>query len=226
MRFTHYGNLQGSFVGTGGELFKKGWWLWLLALFVAAVVTSSVLGPVIDRFSPVQFGGWLSGLPLRMLAIVCGLTTPFWWAQFRTIMWRWKISAMRFGDVRLTSDIVARALLQRYMAVIGWSFVIVIVMIAVVSLGSFVLVASLGQTGLQAFMTSPAVTALGLVLYVPIILFINIIIRMNIVHDIWQLVAQSITISGLDAVQSLAVAGESANAMGEGLSDGLDIGGF
>src|SRR5213595_788148 len=31
MRHTAYGDLQGSFVATGGQFFKRGWWLWLLA---------------------------------------------------------------------------------------------------------------------------------------------------------------------------------------------------
>jgi uncharacterized membrane protein YjgN (DUF898 family) len=31
MRHTYYGDLQGSFAGTGWEFFKRGWWLWLLA---------------------------------------------------------------------------------------------------------------------------------------------------------------------------------------------------
>lgn len=226
MRFTHYGSLQGSFVGTGGALFKQGWWLWLLALFMVAVAISSTFGAVVDRFFTVQPGGWLSGLPVRMLAIVFGLTTPFWWAQFRAIIWRWRIGGMRFQDVRLASDIATPAFLGRYMVIIGWSLLILGGFSIFIGVGAYALVKSLGADDLQAFLSSPAGLAITVASYVPIILFYNIVLRMNIVHDIWQRVAQSVTITGLDVVQSLAVTGDDTNAMGEGLSDGLDIGGF
>lgn len=226
MRFTQYGSLQGSFVGTGGDLFKQGWWLWLLALFLVAVVITSVFGALVDRFFAVQLGGWLSGLPLRMLAVVFGLTTPFWWAQFRAIMWRWRIGGMRFADVRLTSDIAAQALLGRYMVVIGWSLLIIGGFSIFIGVGAYVLVKSLGADGVQAFLSSPAGLALTVASYVPIILFYNIVLRMNIVHDIWQRVVQSISITGLDKAASMAALGGDTTAMGEGLSDGLDIGGF
>ena len=29
MQHTHYGDLQGSFEGKGGEFFQRAWWLWL-----------------------------------------------------------------------------------------------------------------------------------------------------------------------------------------------------
>src|SRR6202043_1231330 len=32
MRHSYYGDLQGSFEGTGWEFFKRGWWLWLVAM--------------------------------------------------------------------------------------------------------------------------------------------------------------------------------------------------
>ncbi len=42
MRHSYYGDLQGSFVGTGWEFFKRGWWLWLLGILV-------ILSPVLLR---------------------------------------------------------------------------------------------------------------------------------------------------------------------------------
>ena len=37
MRYTSYGNLQGCFEGTGGGLFKQGWWLWLVGWGLVAL---------------------------------------------------------------------------------------------------------------------------------------------------------------------------------------------
>src|SRR5271167_1369300 len=38
MRHSYYGDLEGSFAGRGWELFKQGWWLWLLGVLVLVVV--------------------------------------------------------------------------------------------------------------------------------------------------------------------------------------------
>lgn len=218
MRFTHYGNLQGSFVGTSGQLFKAGWWLWLgpvtaIGFLIAIWLLLAYLGQ-----------SYRSAL-VTIVAIGFCCVVPFWWATFRARMWRWRIGGMRFGEVSIASHIQADDLSERYWAIFGWSLLIVVLWIVSML---FVLIPASSQRpgGLPAFITSPAGLAIILASYVLAVLFYNIVLRMNIIHDIWQRVVQSITISGLDAVQSLAVAGESGNAMGEGLSDGLDIGGF
>ena len=38
MRHSYYGDLQGAFVGTGGRLFKRVWWLWVLSLVPLAIL--------------------------------------------------------------------------------------------------------------------------------------------------------------------------------------------
>lgn len=218
MRFTHYGSLQGSFVGTGGQLFKVGWTLW-----VGPVAVIGLLGAI--WFVLASLGQSYRNALVTIITLGFCFAIPFWWATFRARLWRWRIGGMRFGEVSIASNLQSDDLSGRYWAIFGWSVLIVVLWIASIL---FVVIpaSSRGAAGLQAFLTSPAGIAIILAPYVLAVLFFNIVIRMNIVHDIWKLVAQSITISGLDAVQSLAVAGESANAMGEGLSDGLDIGGF
>src|SRR5215207_1743271 len=57
MQHTHYGELQGSFEGTGGEFFRKGWWLWLLTPI--ALVTYVGIPFVYALFKAVQLRWWL-----------------------------------------------------------------------------------------------------------------------------------------------------------------------
>ena len=54
MRHSYYGDLQGSFEGRGWEFFKRGWWLWLLALLPLIV---AFLGPFFSRVLRTSAGG-------------------------------------------------------------------------------------------------------------------------------------------------------------------------
>lgn len=60
MRHTLYGDLQGSFEGTGLDLFKRGWWLWLLT--PVALVVFPALPFLYAAFRAVEWRWWLSGL--------------------------------------------------------------------------------------------------------------------------------------------------------------------
>lgn len=60
MRHTLYGDLQGSFEGTGLDLFKRGWWLWLLT--PVALVVFPALPFLYAAFKAVEWRWWLSGL--------------------------------------------------------------------------------------------------------------------------------------------------------------------
>src|ERR1700694_4484875 len=60
MRHSYYGDLQGSFEGSGWEFFKRGWWLWPLAPIAFYVLP---LAPfVYGAFKAVEWRWWLSGL--------------------------------------------------------------------------------------------------------------------------------------------------------------------
>src|SRR3954447_11261863 len=60
MGHSYYGDLRGSFEGTGWEFFKRGWWLWPLVPFCFVVPP---LAPfVYAAFKAVQWRWWLSGI--------------------------------------------------------------------------------------------------------------------------------------------------------------------
>ena len=86
MRHSYYGDLQGSFEGTGWEFFKRGWWLWLLA-------------PIAFLIYPLA---------------------PFIYGAFKAVEWRWWLSGIRFGGVRLESTMGRGQLVGPYWKAIGW----------------------------------------------------------------------------------------------------------
>ena len=97
MRHTSYGDLPGRFEATGGELFRRGWPLWLMAW------------PLLIPFGLIAWTpqrGWLS--------IFLWVALPFIYAAYKAIEWRWWVAGIRMGDVRFESDLAAAAFVDLY----------------------------------------------------------------------------------------------------------------
>jgi uncharacterized membrane protein YjgN (DUF898 family) len=82
MRHLHYGDLRARFEGTGLELFKRGWWLWLLSV---PIVTLPWTYPA---YKAVLWRWWLSGISLGEVHFESDLSTvglmELYWA---VVMW-------------------------------------------------------------------------------------------------------------------------------------------
>lgn len=196
MRHSHYGDLQGRFEGTGWQFFKRGWGLWLLSPFMLLVIPA-----------------------------------PFILAAFRAIEWKWWLEGVRFGEVKLTSELKTDALMSLYWKVIGWvvlAFVLLGVYIAAASalyavIAGQALRASLAGGSISNALPFVVIFAVG---YIATILAVNVVIRLYLYRDIWQRVVSSVTVHHLEAAADVAAQGDLANAIGEGIADGLDIAGF
>ena len=198
MRHTAYGDLQGHFEATGGSLFRRGWWLWLLA--------------------------WPSVL---LLAI----PLPFIYAAFKAIEWRWWISGVRIGDVRLESDLPRAALIDLYWKVIGWTVLLSVAMSAWVGIVigvAFALAGEAGTTEQKFVIVSQQVSVIVALAvgYVLAALAAGAITRLYLMRDMWQRVAESITVHNLAAADDVAARGDPVSALGEGFADSLDVGGL
>src|SRR6266853_1046801 len=77
MRHCYYGELQGSFEGRGWDFFKRGWWLWLIA--VSPLIALLVILPQI-KFAPVFFMRADRIAPLVSLFMM--LSAPFIYGAF------------------------------------------------------------------------------------------------------------------------------------------------
>src|SRR5450755_4240325 len=116
MRHSYYGDLQGSFVGTGWEFFKRGWWLW----------------------------------PLAPISFYIFPAAPFVYAAFKAVEWRWWLSGIRFGGVRLQSTMRRGALIGLYWKAIGWIILLALVFAAYLA-GAAALVGSMSGAPLKQF---------------------------------------------------------------------------
>jgi uncharacterized membrane protein YjgN (DUF898 family) len=208
MQHSHYGNLQGSFEARGGAFFKRAWWIWLLAIVSIPAI-------------------WA----VPAIAVLVAIAAPFLYAAFRAIQWRWWLSGIRFGGVSLESNLRAGALIGLYWKVIGWS---------VLLLAGLALYLGACAEGLALLSGTPqdvffdpkhlvnqvpllVLTGFG---YLALMLALNVVFRICLMRDLWQEVAQSITVHGLDTASNVTAKGELASALGEGFADGLDVAGF
>ena len=219
MRHCYYGDLQGRFDGRGWEFFKRGWKLWLVTIlpFILAIpgaAASSILPP----------GG---RAVVGLLSLVWFFALPFIYGAFKAVEWRWWLSGIRFDKVSFQSDLSSGALLGLYWKVIGW-FVLIAVLLAVYMLTCGWLIVGYSDLSsvaaqLQGSTRMLIASAIG---YLAFILALNVVIRVYLVRDVWSRVAASTTAHNIEVVADVAVRGELAGALGEGLNGGLDVVGF
>jgi len=174
--------------------------------------------------------GWWLWL-LTPVALYVTPLAPFVYGAFKAVEWRWWLSGIRIGGVRLESKLPRSRLIGLYWKVIGWILVLGLVFSAYLA-ASAALVASMSGDAFaeffksQDFMKSIPLLVLAGAGYLMFALAINVVIRVYLVRDLWVRVLESINIHGIEAAANVSARGELANALGEGFADGLDVAGF
>ena len=198
MRYTSYGDLQGSFVATGGSFFKQGWWLWLLAWPAAFMIFP--LPFIYAMYKAIEWRWWMSGIRIGDVRFENSLDI----AALLGIYWK----------------VVGWMLLL--LALLGVWFG------AVFGIGWAMVAPTSGSTELKmAIITAhPAVlVALGLG-YLLMAIGFNIVMRLYLTRDVWMKVAATTVVHNLAAADNVTAQGDVVNALGEGFADSLDVGGF
>lgn len=170
---------------------------------------------------------WLLALPAAALVI----PLPFLYAAFKAIEWRWWMSGLRFGDVRFESRLETGALIGRYWAVVGWSVLLAVVLMAWFG-GVFLTVAAAFaidgtiEERMAEVLQHPAFLVGVIAGYLLAAVALGAVIRIYLNRDVWVLVAQSTVVHNLAAAADVAGQGETVGALGEGFADSLDVAGF
>ncbi|WP_175619678.1 DUF898 family protein [Bradyrhizobium sp. 26S5] len=174
--------------------------------------------------------GWWLWL-LTPFALYMTIFAPFIYAAFKAIEWRWWLSGIRFGGVRLESTMRRSALIGLYWKVIGWAMLLGTVYLAYLVLCTF-LVASMDGSSIETFFKTeafaksiPLITLAG-VGYLAFVLAMNVVMRVYLMRDLWVRVLSSTIVHNIQAAANVTARGELANALGEGFADGLDVAGF
>jgi uncharacterized membrane protein YjgN (DUF898 family) len=222
MRHCYYGELAGRFEGRGSELFKRGWRLWLMAIFP---LIAGLVVPVVKAVYGLPPPG--AKFVIGLLSLVWLIALPFIYGAFKAIEWRWWISGIRFGDVSLESNLAETALQGLYWKVIGWFLLITVIFVAYMFACVGLIAGFHGAAQIAARMQgSLAITAAIFAGYLGFILALNVVLRVYLLRDVWARAAASTTAFRLEAAANVAAKGDLASALGEGLAGGLDIVGF
>ncbi|MGH6770165.1 MAG: DUF898 family protein [Xanthobacteraceae bacterium] len=217
MRYTFYGNLPGRFDGTGWQFFKMASWVYFA--IVAWIVLIVLCGYL-----------WQPGIALLILLALIGW--PFAYAAYKAAEWRWWVSGIRFGEVRFESKLPASSLFGLYWKVIGWStlFIFALSVWVGVVFGSFVAAMAVGgkmnpEDAALVMQQVPALVLMALG-YIVMALAFGVVVRIYLRRDVWARVVSSVIVHNLSAAANVTAQGELAGALGEGLADSLDVGGF
>ncbi|HLZ01795.1 MAG TPA: DUF898 family protein [Bradyrhizobium sp.] len=154
---------------------------------------------------------------------------PFVYAWFKAAEWRWWLSGIRFGGVRLESKLPTSAFTSLYWKVIGWY------MLASVALSIYVAICT-AITASNSGGLHPSVAPelskniplliMTVIVYFALILSLNVVVRVYLSRDLWARVLQFVQVQNIEAMANVAAKGELATALGEGFADGLDVAGF
>jgi uncharacterized membrane protein YjgN (DUF898 family) len=211
-----YGDLAGRFEGTGWSLFKRVWSMWLAFLLVIGFI--GALGST----APGAAG---------LLGLIAVVLAPIIYAIYKAIEWEWWVSGIRFGDVRFESKLTPGAFLGLYWKVIGWSWLILLALMLWFGGVGSVAYALIGPnvSGAEAIAMTMQNASILIALalgYIIAALAFGMVVRLYLRRDVWARVVGSTAVYNLAAADNVAARGDTVSALGEGFSDGLDIGGF
>jgi uncharacterized membrane protein YjgN (DUF898 family) len=239
LRNTCYGDLPGRFEGSASALLVRGLPIWLLVIG-PIVIAVAVLSALIDwdRLSDVaakgdddttaEFMGTLvgPGLDITLVALAAGVVSlVLLYPLFRTVMLRWWISGLRFGEVTVTSRLRSGQVYRVY-----GRFVLYLVLFVALAVGTGVgclyLARFLLRAAHDANLAELAASTITVLLYVVVALGASTIYQVVVTAGLWRLGAQSAELSGAQALDNVRAAGAASSALGEGLADALGVGGI
>jgi uncharacterized membrane protein YjgN (DUF898 family) len=226
MRHTFYGDAPGAFEGRAGQLFRQGIVMWVMTIGMA--IAFSIVGGVLAakglfiKNSPAIFT-YLGVMGLWLLCI------PFVYPYFKALEWRWWAQGVRIGGVSMQSALRGGQLLRIYLAIIGWTLLVLIgwSIFAAVLAGLFYVMIGDPKNFMQFPLAAKIAGVVTLMIaYLSLGLSMGVVQRFFTQHEVWKAIVGSLTIQGVASLDGVVARGEAANALGEGLADGLDVAGF
>ncbi|MGB8611076.1 MAG: DUF898 family protein [Pseudolabrys sp.] len=239
MRNTFYGDLAGRFEASGFALLLRGLPMWLLFFAPLALAIRGFVGidwqALIDAIaqggddvmSKIEGGnpGLGSAIVFAMLmggtSIVLGALL---YPAFQALILRWWSSGLRFSGLEVRSRLRTRDVYGAYARFVGYASLFSIAMGIIGTIVLFMAGAVVGA----ALDTAEQITAtlLLLVAYVITALGFSTIYRATVQLSLWQLGMESLELSGLSELEKVKAAGRPSSALGEGLADALNVGGY
>jgi uncharacterized membrane protein YjgN (DUF898 family) len=236
MRNTFYGGLAGYFHASGWGLLLRGVPMWVLvvgplALTVGAfldVVDWKALGDALsqggdDVMSRIEGSnpglGAVIVFAMLMVGTAAGMAALLYPA-FQAVVLRWWASGLRFGEIEMRSKLHMRHVYGAYLRFL-WYAILFSIAVAILAVPAFLAVGALAGAASE-------IVAAGVMLagYVIVALGFSTIYRATVLLSLWQLGMESLQLSGLSALDRVQASGRPSSAVGEGLADALNVGGY
>ena len=245
---TWFGDLQARFEGRGRTFFARGIWLWLAGAgplvaalaFLAATVTWPELASALER---VGEEGDLSDLlgregsaavGLAFMALVWGAVfTVLAFPLFHGIEFRWWAGGVRFGRLAAVSSLRNRSIYGAWLVYILGLQALAVglavaagVVVAVLAILVTVMGGDIAEWGQEAATWDWLVLGMAIGGYAVAGLGAAAVYQLAVVRRLWLLKWRTLSLAGLDQLESVRARGEASSAFGEGLADALDAGGI
>ena len=144
---------------------------------------------------------------------------------FQALILRWWSSGLRFGVIEVGSHLRTRDVYGAYARFVGYASLF---SVAIGIIGAIVLFMAGAVISVAKFDSAEqiATALLLLVGYVIAALGFSTIYRATVQLSLWQLGMELLELSGLSALEKVQAGGRPSSALGEGLADALNVGGY
>jgi uncharacterized membrane protein YjgN (DUF898 family) len=241
MRHTFYGDLAGAFTGSGFGLFLRGMPMWFLVMapLVLAIgalvkdvdwqaltaalaqggddVMARVEGSNSGIANVIVFAMLMGGFAVTMAALL--------YPVFQALTLRWWSSGLRFGAIEIRSTLRVAQVYAAYMRFL-WYAIVLSVVLAVASAPALFLIGIFAGNEQAGVAGEAIATGIMLVGYVVAALGFSTVYRATVQLSLWQLGMESLQLSGLSVLDRVKATGTPSSALGEGLADALNVGGY
>jgi hypothetical protein len=133
---------------------------------------------------------------------------------FQSMVLRWWCSGLRLGDIAVRSRLRTRDLYGAYVRFL-WYAILFCIGGAIAAVPLLIAIDALGS----ASGVSAEIAETGLLL-------ISYVLAATAMLSLWQLGVESLHLSGLKILDHVTASGRPSSALGEGLADALNVGGF
>jgi len=247
MRNTWLGNLQGRFEGSAASLFVRGLFMWFIVagpliaslIAIGAALDIAALQQLAENRSEEAFTRFIESHPDLSSAFGIAVGALTWailvgmllYPVFQAMLFRWWTSGLRFGEMAASSALRTGEVYACYLRYIGWSIVFstigtFAVLILIAAIASLLWGTGLLQNQWLADASEMLMAISGVALYVVFALGYAVIYQVKVRLGIWRAVANSAGLSNPTTLESISSVGAPASAVGEGLADALNVGGF
>jgi uncharacterized membrane protein YjgN (DUF898 family) len=236
MRHTFFGTLPGRFESSGWHLLVRGLPLWAFTVVpfaIGAVATMlaidwNAINPTSRADVPATRTEASGPANIDVIIALTGTwllgSIAFLYPVFHTIVLRWWVSGLRFGDVAVRSDLRIARVFGIYARFFGYAILFTAIAGILLVAGAFGLSKIAGA--FSSMRGEIITTVLSLGAYAAMALGYWTIYQATVKLGVWRCVIESLEVSNLAALEEVPAAGEAASPIGEGLADALNVGGI